>query len=93
MDKAYRMWKDQLKYISRLKKNLYYWTVKDESPPKGWRNAKDWRELDTSDSVAKQYKKTPTKWSSVYDQMDAHMNVKRMRNDSKKIIDDYLKNN
>lgn len=82
--KAYRLWKNQSKYISRINRNLYYWTVKDESCPNGWRHAKNWKELDEdSDSKAKQYKKTSKFWREKWRQIEAHKNVKDIRKESK----------
>lgn len=89
--KAYRIWKDKLKYISRLNRNLYYWTVKDENAPKGWRGAKNWKELDTPDSKAKQYKKTSTKWTSVWDKLDAHLKIKKIRKESRDLTNNVSK--
>ena len=44
--KAYRLWTAYLKYVSRVNRNLYYWRVKDENAPRGYRDAKNWKELD-----------------------------------------------
>ena len=44
--KAYRLWTAYLKYVSRLNRNLYYWSVKDENAPRGYRDAKNWKELE-----------------------------------------------
>ena len=40
--KAYRLWTAYLKYVSRINRNLYYWRVKDENAPRGYRGAKNW---------------------------------------------------
>jgi hypothetical protein len=89
--KAYRRWKSQAKYVSRIKKNLYYWTIKDESCPNGYRMAKNWKELDAENGSIKRYKKTAKKWSYVYEKVEAHLRVKRLRNEAKDIINNTLK--
>lgn len=91
--KAYRIWKGKLKYISRLNRNLYYWYVKDESAPTGWRLAKNWKELDTPDSKAKQYKNISKKWTSIWDKLDAHLTIKKIRKETKDLTNNIFKNN
>ena len=88
--KAYRLWKNHLKYISRLNRNLYYWTVKDLSVPNKWRHAKNWKELDSDPtSKAKLYKKTSKFWRDKGGQIDAHRKVKSIREETKKILNNF----
>ena len=90
-DKAYRRWKDRMKYISRLKKVLHYWVVKDKNAPYKWRNAKNWKELDTLGSKAKQYKTVTKKWSYTYDKIESHIRNKKQRKEGKDITNNFLK--
>lgn len=90
--KAYRLWRSHSKYVSRIKKNLHYWMVKDESVPRKWRHAKNWKELDSDPtSNVKFYKKTAKKWTYRCDQYDAHKKVKDIRKESKDIENNTLK--
>lgn len=89
IDRAYRVWVNQLKYISRIKKNMYYWMVRDDSAPKGWRRPKNWKELDSdSKSKVKLYKKTSKFWRDKGNQIDAHRKVKTIREETKNILRD-----
>lgn len=90
-DKAYRRWKDRMKYVSRLKKVLYYWGVEDKNAPNKWRKAKNWKELDTPDSKAKQYKTITRKWSYMYDKIESHIRNKKQRKEGKDISNNFLK--
>jgi hypothetical protein len=100
--RAYRRWRSLLKYISRLKKNMYYWKVTDDSEPtkkgysymKKWRNPESWKELDEKGGHAKLLKKTAsfvkkTKWEKI----DDRNRIKDLREESKRIIDNELNNN
>ena len=96
--KAYNIWKSKSKYISRLKKHMYYWLVvdsehrrKDGKLIKHWRRPKNWKELDQKNSHSKLLKKTTCiykkhKWEKVYD----HNRIKDLRDESRKIIDEEL---
>lgn len=90
-DKAYRIWKDAMKYISKLKENYYYWIIKDSSAPKGYRKAKNWKEIDNDNSEAKLYKKTMVRLSSKWGKYEDHIRIKKLREESRKMIDDELK--
>lgn len=100
--RAYRRWRSLLKYISRLKKNMYYWKVTDDSEPakkgyfymKKWRSPQSWKELDEKGGHAKLLKNTvsfvkKTKWEKV----DDRNRIKDLREESKRIIDNELNNN
>jgi hypothetical protein len=100
--RAYRRWRSLLKYISRLKKNMYYWKVTDDSEPtkkgysymKKWRNPESWKELDEKGGHAKLLKDTAsfvkkTKWEKI----DDRNRIKDLREESKRIIDNELNNN
>ena len=90
--KAFRMWKSHTKYVSRINKNIYYWNIKDDNAPRGYRDAKNWKELDSDpSSKVKQYKKTATKWTYKCDQYDAHKKVKTLRKESKDLTNNTLK--
>jgi hypothetical protein len=90
--KAYRFWINHLKYISRVNRNLYYWTIKDESVPNGWRHAKNWKELDADpESKVKLYKKTSRFWRAKWKQIESHQKIKRTRKESKDLENNALK--
>ena len=90
--KAYRIWKSKNKYISRIKECLHYWMVRDPSAPRGWRRAKNWKELDSNPSSgAKRYKNTPQKWTYRCNQYDAHKIVKGIRRETKNLTNNTLK--
>lgn len=93
-NKAYRRWKGRAKYVSRINKNIYYWYIKDESCPNGWRKAKNWKELDSDPSSnIKFYKKTPKKWTYKCDQYNAKKVIKDLRREGKDISNNTLKEN
>ena len=74
-----------MKYISKLRKNLYYWTVNGKRP-------KDWREMDTA-KEAKMYKKTSVKYSFKWDKVDDHRRIKASREEGKDVINKELEEN
>ena len=98
--KAYNIWKTKSKYISRLKKQMYFWLVVDDKKTivtktgkivKRWKKPATWRELDEKGGHSKLLKKTSViykkhKWEKEYD----HQRIKDLRDESKKIIDDEL---
>lgn len=78
--KAYRLWTAYLKYVSRINRNLYYWRVKDENAPRGYRDAKNWKELDADpESKVKLYKKASKPWRDSWKHWDSHQKVKKTR--------------
>jgi hypothetical protein len=95
--KEYRRWKSTMKYISRLKKNMYYWLIRDEETNgnvfRKWRKPKSWKELDEKGGHSKKLKKTPcmtkkTKWEKI----DDKNRIKELRTESKNIIKEELNN-
>lgn len=98
--KAYNIWKSKTKYISRLKKCVYYWLVqdgvkvtKDGYIYKNWRKPKSWKELDEKGGHSKLLKKTvcitpKLKW----EKCDDKKRIKDIRQESKDIIDEELNN-
>lgn len=90
--KAYRLWMSYLKYVSRINRNLYYWNVKDESAPRGYRDAKNWKELDADpESKVKLYKKTSKHWREKWKQIESHYKIKKLRKESKDLENNTLK--
>jgi hypothetical protein len=98
--KAYNIWKTKSKYISRLKKNMYYWKVQDGERvnkfgyvAKVWKKPSSWKELDQKGSHVKLYKKTasPEKRSK-WEEVDHHRYIKDMRDEGKRIIDEEMNN-
>lgn len=102
--RAERRWKTFAKYVSRIKKRLYWMKVQYgeyEADFNGvkykrvlWRQPKDWKEADGVDSTgSKSLKDTPTPykepWKDVYDRQ----RIKDLRDESKRIIEDELNNN
>ena len=98
--KAWNRWKTHLKYISRLKKHMYYWLVQDGEKTlnngrvvKIWRKPKSWKELDEKGGHSKLLRDTPSiekkaKWEKV----DDKRRIKSSREEGKKIIDEELNN-
>ena len=99
--KAYRRWKTFSKYVSRIKERLYYMKVQYGEveavttngkifKKKLWRSPESWKEAE--EVCSKQLKKTPTPytepWKKVYDRQ----NIKKIREDSKNIINEELNN-
>ena len=88
--RAYRRWKTFTKYVSKIKERMG-WYVNDPNAPFGHRHPKNWKELDTDDAhVVKQLKKTATKWSSKWEDVENHTRIKKLRQNNKNIIDDEL---
>jgi len=89
--KAYRRWKTFTKYISKVKERMG-WYVDDPNAPRGHRHPKNWKEMDTDDAhEVKMLKKTSTRWSSKWEDYDDHIRIKKIREESRKIIDNNLK--
>ena len=90
--KAYRLWIAYLKYVSRINRNLYYWRVKDENAPRGYRDAKNWKELDADpESKVKLYKKTSKPWRDSWKHWDSRQKVKKVRKESRDLENNTLK--
>jgi len=88
--RAYRRWKTFIKYISKLKDRMG-WYVDDPNAPTGHRHPKTWKELDTDDAhEVKQLKKTRTKWSSKWEDVEDHRRIKKIRQDDKNVIEDGM---
>lgn len=102
--KAYNIWKTKSKYISRLKKNMYYLLVADEEKVysvktgkiikyKNWRRPRTWKELDEKGGHSKLLKKTSVIWKKgKWEKADDHNRIKGLREESRKIIDEELNN-
>ena len=90
--RAYRRWKTFTKYVSKLKERMG-WHINDPNAPRGYRHPKDWKELDVDENnnYVKMLKKTSTKWSSKWEDAEAHTRIKKLRREGKTIIDDELK--
>ena len=89
--RAYRRWKTFTKFISKIKKRMG-WYVDDPNSPRGFREAKNWKELNTDDYHSiKMLKKTSTRWSSKWEDYEDHIRIKKLRKDGKNIIDEELK--
>ena len=97
--RAYRRWKTLLKYVSRVKENMYYWKVTDdaESTKKGyfyrrkWRSPESWKELDEKGGHIKLLKNSAsvtkkTKWEKI----DDRNRIKEIREESKRIINNEI---
>ena len=92
--KAYKLWMGYLKYVSRINRNLYYWRVNDKNTPRGYRNAKNWKELDAdSNSKIKLYKKTSKFWRDASRKIESHQKIKITRRESKDLENNALKDN
>ena len=88
--RAFRRWKTFTKYISKVKKRMG-WFVDDQNAPRGHRHPNNWRELDTDEAHdVKMLKKTSTRWSSKWEDYDDKIRIKKIRQDSKNIIDEEL---
>ena len=99
--RAYRRWKTFTKYVTRLKKRLSWMQIQYgeyETEFNGlkytkylWRNPKNWEEADENNTAsAKSLKDTPTPYSEYWEKYENHHNVKKMREESKRIIDNEL---
>jgi hypothetical protein len=90
-DRAYRRYKTFVKYVSKIKERMG-WYVDDPNAPRGHRHPKSWKELDTDDShEVKMLKKTCTRWSSKWEDVEDHTRIKKIRQENKDIIDEELK--
>ena len=67
---------------------MYYWFVKGADGQ--WRKPTNWREMDDRSGGGKLLKKCNTLFSEPYDQSYAHETVKKLRQESKKVIDEEL---
>ena len=101
--RADRRWKTFAKYVSRIKKRLHWMKVQYgeyETDFNGvkhkrylWRNPKDWKEADGIDSTgAKSLKDTPTPYKDPWKKVDDRKNIKELREESRRIIDNELNN-
>ncbi len=90
--RAYRRWKTFTKYVAKLKERMG-WYVNDPNAPRGHRHPNNWKELDVDEnnSYVKMLKKTSTKWSSKWEDVEHHTRIKKLRRESKDLIDDELK--
>jgi len=88
--RAYRRWKTFTKYVSKVKDRMG-WYVDDPNAPRGHRNPKNWKELDsTEDNYVKMLKKTATKWSSKWEDVENHIKIKKIRQDDRNVIEDGM---
>jgi hypothetical protein len=88
--RAYRRWKTHTKYVAKVKERMG-WYVDDPNAPRGHRHPKTWKELDTDDAhEVKQLKKTSTKWSSKWEDVEDHRRIKKIRQDDKNVIEDGM---
>ena len=97
--RAFNIWKSKSKYISRLKKNMYYWKVVDGETYNRfgvkvplWRKAVNWMELDQGNKHAKKYKKTTTFYRDYWKQFEKRCENKKIRNQGKMTIINYNEN-
>lgn len=102
--KAYRRWKTFSKYVTRIKNRLSWMRVQygettytdidgKEHKRTLWRSPKDWKEADASDTTgAKTLKDTPTIDTWAWKDVEHRREIKSMRRDSKRIIDEELNN-
>jgi hypothetical protein len=100
--KAYRRWKTLTKYVSRIKKRLYYMQVQydeyDTVTPSGvaykrklWRSPENWKEADKTDSAGtKLLKKTPTPYTDPWKKISDKKTIKELRENNRRIINDEL---
>ena len=99
--RAYRRWKTITKYVSRIKKRMYWMRVQYgeyEDDFNGikrkrvlWRRPESWKEADGVDSTgAKSLKDTPTPYSEPWKKRESHRRIKEIREESKRIIDNEL---
>lgn len=102
--KAYRRWKTFSKYVSRIKKRLYYMKVQygevDTISTNGkvfkrklWRSPESWKEADeTGSSGSKFLKDTPTPYTDLWKKMDDKKYIKELREEARRIINEELNN-
>jgi hypothetical protein len=100
--KAYRRWKTFSKYVSRIKKRLYYMKVQygevDTTSTNGkvfkrklWRSPESWKEVDEKGSTySKSLKDTPTPYKDPWKKVDDKRRIKELRDESKRIIDERI---
>jgi hypothetical protein len=100
--KAYRRWKTLTKYISRIKKRLYYMKVQYDEvevidknglvyKKKLWRSPESWKEADEIDSAgSKLLKDTPTPYTDPWKKTQDKKSIKELREDNRRIIDEEL---
>lgn len=88
--RAYRIFKDAVKYFRRLKNHYYYYDIRDERDPRGWRKARDCKELDEKGEKVKLYKKTTKTYKSGWEAVDKRRKVKKRREDLKKDVNDLF---
>ena len=91
-NRAYRRWKTFTKYISRMKERMW-WYIEDPDAPRGMRHPKNWKELDKDENNAevKMLRKTTTRWTSKWSRAEAHLRIKKLREDDRNVIDEELK--
>lgn len=90
--RAFRRWKTFTKYVSKIKDRMG-WYVDDPNAPRGYRHPKNWKELDsTEDNYVKMLRKTTTRWSSKWEDVEDHTRIKKIRQDDKNVIEDGMKN-
>ena len=98
--REYRRWKTLSKYVSRLKKHMYYWLVRDgvvvtrngHTRP-NWRKPKTWRELDEKGGHSKLLRNTGSIESNLkWEKADKRNKIKKLRSKSKDIINEELNN-
>jgi hypothetical protein len=61
---------------------------------KFWKHPKDWKEADANNdtTAAKSLKDTPTPYTEPWEKVQDKTTIKKMREDSRRIIDDELNN-
>lgn len=87
------------KYISRIKKRLYYIFIKDGYRgyskniiiPR-WRKTSSWKEADEKCSWVKLLKHGKVYGRSTMSVLEKHYKIKKIREESKKLIKNYMKN-
>lgn len=88
--RAYRRWKTFTKYVSKVKDRMG-WYVDDPNAPSGHRHPKNWKELDsTEDNYIKMLRKTTTRWSSKWEDVEGHTRIKKIRQDDRNVIEDGM---
>ena len=102
--KAYRRWKTFSKYVTRIKNRLSWMRVQygetiytdingNKHKKTLWRSPRDWKEADANNSTAaKTLKDTPTSDTWAWKNAEHRKEIKNMRRDSKRIIDEELNN-
>ena len=102
--RADRRWRTFSKYVSRIKKRLYFMKIQydeiDVTTPDGlkykkklWRKPESWKEADSENSAgSKLLKETPTPYKEPWKKVDDTRHIKDIREESRKIIDEELNN-